>query len=455
MSLRERITNVSQRRVGDIEHNLRNPKQYTAEKQERMTAVVNEFGKVGVLLTYFDDDGVERFFDGNTRKRLDPDEVWYIAQTDLTQKEVDDLVMFYDPLAEPDWLDGMMVELAGETAVEEETALRVMLDDILSEAGISLNGVSGESKDTEPQISRADELRDKWGVELGQLWRLPSRVAGQEHRLICGDCTDEDVVDRVMMGEVAVGGVTSPPYAEQRKTEYGGVPVAEYLTWFCGVQNIMKMYTNKSASFIVNIKAHSESGVRSLYVMDLVLMMVRNCGWGLIDEYLWVSQGTPGEWKNKFKNAHEPIFHFAKTPNVPFYPENVLIEPKSDMSQLEVYGGSASKWKAGHGSSYNGHAVKSKKYGNKVLPSNVIQASSASTIGQSAAYPEKIPLFFFGAFSKLGDIWLEMFNGSGTNIIAAENLSRQCRAVEIHPPYVAVTLQRYYDAFGIEPELMS
>lgn len=44
--------------------------------------------------------------------------------------------------------------------------------------------------------------------------------------------------------------------------------------------------------------------------------------------------------------------------------------------------------------------------------------------------------------------------GSGTTIIAAENLSRQCRACEISAAYTAVALQRYADAFGITPELM-
>jgi DNA modification methylase len=46
------------------------------------------------------------------------------------------------------------------------------------------------------------------------------------------------------------------------------------------------------------------------------------------------------------------------------------------------------------------------------------------------------------------------FLGSGTTIIAAENLGRQCRAVEISPGYVAVALERYQATFGIEPELV-
>jgi len=46
------------------------------------------------------------------------------------------------------------------------------------------------------------------------------------------------------------------------------------------------------------------------------------------------------------------------------------------------------------------------------------------------------------------------FCGSGTTIIAAENLERKCYAMEIDPGYVAVTLQRYYDATGKMPEVI-
>jgi len=61
-------------------------------------------------------------------------------------------------------------------------------------------------EDVEPQIDKAEELREKWGVESGQLWQLG------EHRLICGDCTDRAVVERIMQGEVAGAVVTDPPY---------------------------------------------------------------------------------------------------------------------------------------------------------------------------------------------------------------------------------------------------
>ena len=46
------------------------------------------------------------------------------------------------------------------------------------------------------------------------------------------------------------------------------------------------------------------------------------------------------------------------------------------------------------------------------------------------------------------------FLGSGTTLIACECLGRRCRAVEIEPKYVAVTLERWAEMTGETPELM-
>lgn len=49
----------------------------------------------------------------------------------------------------------------------------------------------------------------------------------------------------------------------------------------------------------------------------------------------------------------------------------------------------------------------------------------------------------------------EPFSGSGTTIIACEQLGRKCRAIELNPGYVAVALQRWADATGKMPKLVA
>jgi DNA modification methylase len=52
-----------------------------------------------------------------------------------------------------------------------------------------------------------------------------------------------------------------------------------------------------------------------------------------------------------------------------------------------------------------------------------------------------------------GDLVADPYVGSGTTLIACEQLGRRCRAIEIDPGYAAVTLQRWADATGGTPEL--
>lgn len=56
--------------------------------------------------------------------------------------------------------------------------------------------------------------------------------------------------------------------------------------------------------------------------------------------------------------------------------------------------------------------------------------------------------------SQPGEMVLDMFVGSGTTLIACERLGRKCRAVELSPGYVAVTLQRWADMTGQTPRLV-
>jgi DNA modification methylase len=48
-----------------------------------------------------------------------------------------------------------------------------------------------------------------------------------------------------------------------------------------------------------------------------------------------------------------------------------------------------------------------------------------------------------------GDLVLDLFLGSGSTMVAAQNLKRRCYALEISPDYCAVILQRMQDAFSI------
>jgi DNA modification methylase len=69
------------------------------------------------------------------------------------------------------------------------------------------------------------------------------------------------------------------------------------------------------------------------------------------------------------------------------------------------------------------------------------------------ATPKPVPMICRAIKSSVpaGGIVYEPFSGSGTTIIACEQLGRKCRAIEISPAYVAVAIQRWADATGKTP----
>jgi DNA modification methylase len=55
--------------------------------------------------------------------------------------------------------------------------------------------------------------------------------------------------------------------------------------------------------------------------------------------------------------------------------------------------------------------------------------------------------------TKPGDICFEPFSGSGSQLIAAEQSGRRCRAIELEPAYVDVALRRWEKTTGKEATL--
>ena len=103
---------------------------------------------------------------------------------------------------------------------------------------------------------RRTELLQKYPVETSDIWTVGENIVG------CGDCTDEEFLKTVTGGRHIPFVFTSPPYAEQRKQQYGGVPADEYPAWWGLVQNSVRQVLSHDASFFLNIKPHTDEFTR-------------------------------------------------------------------------------------------------------------------------------------------------------------------------------------------------
>ena len=254
-----------------------------------------------------------------------------------------------------------------------------------------------EVTDTEPQIDRAEELRQEWGVESGQLWQLG------EHRLICGDCTDAEVVGRLMDGEKASAVVTDPPYGINREGITNDNPEGLRVL-FDGCLSAMPVADGVLIAF------------QSPRLEWIWLDASRDAGCK-IERLLWMYD----------ENDQTKPWHYwlmcSQAIRITSIGNPEWAQPKAHHDTYVI--GLARENRAGGADNEFAHA--------SVKPVGVVQDLTAHTVG----------------------IVYEPFCGSGTTIIACENLGRKCRAIEISPAYVAVALQRWADHTGQTPAVIA
>lgn len=258
-------------------------------------------------------------------------------------------------------------------------------------------------------------------------------------RIIQGDCLD--IIKTFPDGCIDLI-VTSPPYADNRKKSYQGVPIEQYVEWFLPISEQLKRILKPEGSFVLDIKERAVNGERQTYVLELILGMKKQ-GWLWIEEYIWHKKNCyPGKWPNRFRDAWERCLHFTKQKRFEMFQQAVMVpmgswaqkrlEKLSDTDRirdesrsLSGFGKNVSHWLG-------------KKY---VYPTNVLHlATECSNRNHSAAFPISLPVWFIKLFTQEGDVVLDPFIGSGTTALACIELNRHYIGIELMGNYYQLAL---------------
>jgi DNA modification methylase len=352
----------------------RNPRQIKGDQVRRLQESVEEFGQFETVAI---GPGNE-VYNGHQRlkawgAKFGPDYVVEVKVSSraLTEKEREKLTILAHKGAAGEW---DFDTLANEFEVSE-----------LLEWGFSEKELQ-QGEDPGARVDKAEELRVKWGVELGQLWKLG------EHRLICGDCTDRAVVERVMGGEKADLWMVDPPYG----IEWQGSN-ASTLEW------------------------NEIEGDKNTDVVGAILATLSEDQ----DAVIWGANCFPsllphrGRWVCWDKRVSEEADRMIGSP--------------FELAWMNKNHGFDFMVRVQHGGAVNSDG------GQRLHPTQ--KPTKAYEKLLSEVYPKS-------------NIVYDPFSGSGTTLIACERLSRKCRAVEISPAYVAVAIQRWVDMTGGTPVLI-
>jgi len=227
--------------------------------------------------------------------------------------------------------------------------------------------------------------------------------------------------------------VTSPPYADQRKSTYGGISHDKYVEWFLPISEQLLRVLKPTGTFILNIKEKVVNGERSTYVMELIIAM-RKQGWLWTEEFIWHKKNSyPGKWPNRFRDSWERLLQFNKSYKFNMYQEEVMV-PMGDWAKTRLKKLSetdkirdTSKVGSGFGKNISNWLSRDKAY-----PTNVLHlATECNNKNHSAAFPEELPEWFIKLFTREYDTILDPFMGSGTTLIVANRMKRHSIGIDV------------------------
>jgi DNA modification methylase len=277
-----------------------------------------------------------------------------------------------------------------------------------------LNAEKPAPADAEPAIDRAAELNEKWQVKTGDLWQIG------DHRLLCGDSTKREDVARVMGGERAAMCFTSPPYNAGISAQLSGNShIGDNLYGEEYDDNKTQVdYLELLRSFTRNALEHCDYAFVNLQVLAGNKRAFIEYWHGMTDVFCDVAV-----WDKR---------HAA--------PQQAQRVMDSRFEFVLIFGGNGSR------------AIGTRDF--RGMVHNVYegnpQRKNENADVHAATMPLDLPEHFISTFTNDAETIYEPFAGSGTALVACQNLSRKCRAIEISPNYCAVILERMATAF---PEL--
>ncbi|MBL0320595.1 MAG: site-specific DNA-methyltransferase [Alphaproteobacteria bacterium] len=261
------------------------------------------------------------------------------------------------------------------------------------------------------KINKIDVTHNKWNAQCGEVWLLGN------HRIICGDSTDESVVQKVMNGVIPFLMVTDPPYGVKYNPSWRNE----------AAKNCKAMWNNKSKDKN-NVTAVGE-----------------------------VLNDSQSDWSEAWKLFQGDVAYVYHAPT--FFPEvsNSLI--KNDFAIRSQIIWNKSHFSFGRGDYHWGHescayAVRQGKKSNYIggrKQSTVwnCQVLQRNNTGHSTQKPLECMLRPIRNHDS--EFVYDPFLGSGTTLIACEQLNRTCIGIELNPQYVSVILERYKSTTGKTP----
>lgn len=378
---------------------LFNPANWRIHPKAQQEALEGVLSQVGFVQDVIINKQTGHLVDGHLRCQVaarNGEKTIPAVYVDLTPEEESLILATIDPLSAMAATDKQKLDDLLHAVQSDDARVQEMMSGLAEREGLEFG--KQEPADAEPQIDRAAELNEKWQVKTGDLWQIG------EHRLLCGDSTKREDVERVMGGEKADCVLTDPPYALfGNSTGVSGIADDKMVRpFFREIAKMSMEFTKKFSHVYVCCDWHSAFVIQD--VMQEAGLTAKNlCIW---------DKGDGGIGAN-YQQCYEMIWFFSNSPKA----QGTLAHKESGEKTVN---GVPNIWRFPRATTDRVH--------NAEKPVELFSVPIKHAV-------------------KEGEVVLDLFLGGGTTMVACQNLSRKCRAIEISPNYCAVILERMQTAF--------
>ena len=257
------------------------------------------------------------------------------------------------------------------------------------------------------------------------------------YSLHVGDCVD---ILKSLPDKSVDGVVTSPPYAMQRASTYGGIPEKDYpewtVTWMQEVWRVLK----DDGSVIINISPHIKNGELSDYVLRTRLAL-REAGWTELEELIWHKpDAAPVGHIRRPRRAWEHLLWFGKHGR-PYVDPYAAGKPPKAKSGSTTNRASRNGW---------GHAIQWGKNGEGYTENKIARVTNHVTLPKARAngvdHPAMFPWELAEWCGKLitppGGTILDPFAGSSSTGVAAIHNGWNFIGIDQSPEYIEMSNRR-------------
>lgn len=280
-------------------------------------------------------------------------------------------------------------------------------------------------------------------AKRGDIWQLG------RHRLMCGDSTSKEDVAHLMNGEKARMLFTSPPYSDMREYEGGKDLSVSNIARFIATY---RPYTDYQC---VNLGIQRKEHEINPY-WDEYTAIAHECGYKMLAWNVWdkMECGAIGQHTAFVPIRHEWVFVFGTE----YYDINKTWEKKEESIRPleETLQAKFTRRQTDGSMKRTSKGDMSERY-KKMESVLQLLPEKHNDVRQlhPATFPVGLPLEYIKAMSDEDDIVIEPFGGSGTTLIACEEINRTCYAMELEPKYVDVIIKRFENLTGLEAVLLN